>query len=193
MIEYLLQLDRLLFIFLNGLGGPMFDVFWLTITNKILNAVIYFGLALYFFKKTNLKHFSILLVSVSLLILFTDQFTNFIKYTVSRPRPCHVEDLNGLIRLVKQDCGGAFGYFSGHASNSFALAIFFSRLMSKIKWLPNLLIVYAFLVAYSRIYIGVHYPLDVFSGLIMGCFSGYFGYYLYNRLIYIKSQYEFSN
>ena len=166
----------------------MFDVFWLIITNKILNAVIYFGLSLYFFKKTNLKHFSILLVSVSLLIFFTDQFTNFIKYSVSRPRPCHLEDLNGLIRLVKQDCGGAFGYFSGHASNSFALAIFFSRLMSKVKWLPNLLIVYAFLVAYSRIYIGVHYPLDVFSGLIMGCFSGYFGYYLYNRLIYIKSQ-----
>ena len=188
MIEYLLQLDRSLFIFLNGLGDPVFDMFWLITTNKILNAVLYFGLTLYFLKKTNLKHFSILLVSVSLLILFTDQFTNFIKYTISRPRPCHAEDLNGLIRLVKQDCGGAFGYFSGHASNSFALAIFFSRLMSKIKWLPNLLILYAFLVAYSRIYIGVHYPLDVFSGLIMGFFSGYFGYYLYDRLVYKKSQ-----
>ena len=184
MLENLFELDRSLFIFLNGLGRPIFDMFWLMVTNKILNAIIYFGLALYFLKKTNLKFFFLLLVSVSLLILFTDQFTNFIKYYISRPRPCHVEDLTSIIRLVKQDCGGAFGYFSGHASNSFALAFFFSRLLYNIKCLPTLLILFAFLVSYSRIYIGVHYPLDVFSGSIMGSLSGYIGYYFWSRFIF---------
>lgn len=187
MIENLLELDISLFLFLNGLGDPVFDIFWLVITNKILNAIIYFILALYFFNKTNLKHFSFLLLSVSVLILFTDQFTNLIKYTVSRPRPCHEEDFEGLIRLVKESCGGAYGYFSGHASNSFALAFFFSRLLFKIKWLPVSLILFAFLVSYSRIYIGVHYPLDVLSGVIVGSFSGYIGYSLWNKFIYNDS------
>ena len=183
MVDELLELDELLFLFLNGLGSTVYDFFWLTITNKTLNAIVYIGLALYFFKKTNLKYFSLLLVSVALLILFTDQFTNFIKYTVSRPRPCHIDYFQGIIRLVKQDCGGAFGYFSGHASNSFALAVFFSRLLHKIKWLPFILSLFAFLVAYSRIYIGVHYPLDVFSGAIMGSLTGYIGYFLWERFI----------
>ena len=57
MLENLFELDRSLFIFLNGLGRPVFDMFWLIVTNKILNAIIYFGLALYFLKKTNLNLF----------------------------------------------------------------------------------------------------------------------------------------
>ena len=174
MIENLLELDISLFLFLNGLGDPAFDVFWLVITNKILNAIIYFILALYFFNKTNLKHFSYLLLSVSLLILFTDQFTNLIKYTVSRPRPCHEEDFQGLIRLVKESCGGAYGYFSGHASNSFALAVFFSGILKAYSRLfLYLLLFIAALIAYSRIYIGVHFPLDIFCGMLMGSLIGY--------------------
>jgi len=185
MVETLLELDKLLFLFLNGLGSPSYDSFWLVITNKLLNVFVYFILALYFFKKTNLKYFVFLLLSISILILFTDQFTNFIKYIISRPRPCHEEDFQEFIRLVKSNCGGAFGYFSGHASNSFALAFFFSRLLSsELKQLPIFLFLFAFLVAYSRVYIGVHYPLDVFSGAVMGSFSGFIGYLLWGKYIY---------
>jgi len=185
MIETLLELDKLLFLFLNGLGSPSYDAFWLVITNKLLNAFIYFILTLYFFKKTNLKYFVLLLLSISVLILFTDQFTNFIKHVVSRPRPCYEEYFQELIRLVKSNCGGAFGYFSGHASNSFALAFFFSRLLSsELKQLPIFLFLFAFLVAYSRIYIGVHYPLDVFSGAVIGSFLGFIGYFLWSKYVY---------
>ena len=55
MVETLLEFDKVLFLFLNGLGSPSYDSFWLVITNKLLNAFIYFILALYFFKKTNLN------------------------------------------------------------------------------------------------------------------------------------------
>ncbi len=185
MVETLLEFDKVLFLFLNGLGSPSYDSFWLVITNKLLNAFIYFILALYFFKKTNLKYFFLLLLSISVLILFTDQFTNFIKHIASRPGPCYEANFLELIRLVKLNCGGAFGYFSGHASNSFALAFFFSRLLSsELKQLPIFLFLFAFLVSYSRIYIGVHYPLDVFSGAVMGSFSGLIGYLLWSKYLY---------
>ena len=193
MIDNLLELDKIIFIFLNGLGSPSFDIFWLIITNKILNAIIYLLLAFYFFKKTNFKYFSLMILTISVLILFTDQFTNFIKHTVSRPRPCHEADLESVIRLVKENCGGAYGYFSAHASNSFALAFFFSRLFSKQKWLTIMLISFAFIVSYSRIYIGVHYPLDVFSGIILGSFSGYIIYSFWKKFIFDFQSHKINN
>ena len=115
------------------------------------------------------------------MILFTDQTTNFFKYSFSRLRPCHEEDLIGIIRLLKSNCGGLYGYFSAHASNSFALASFFSMLYRKngIK-IPIFLISVAVLVSYSRIYIGVHYPFDVISGAFFGILSGYL-FYLFSK------------
>ena len=77
------------------------------------------------------------------------------------------------MRLVKSSCGGKFGYFSAHAANSFAVAIFFtSFLQTKYKYIGLFLIVWASVVAYSRIYIGVHFPLDVLTGTIIGAFLG---------------------
>ncbi|MEQ9581831.1 MAG: phosphatase PAP2 family protein, partial [Arenibacter sp.] len=113
------------------------------------------------------------LVAIALLILVTDQLANFFKYGVQRLRPCHDNEINGLMRLVKSSCGGKFGYFSAHAANSFAVAIFFtSFLRTKYKYIGLFLIVWASVVAYSRIYIGVHFPLDVLTGTIIGAFLG---------------------
>jgi undecaprenyl-diphosphatase len=88
-----------------------------------------------------------------------------------------------MLRLVKPTCGGLYGYFSAHASNSFTLAVFFSSIFRvKYKSLPFLLLFVAFLVAYSRIYIGVHYPLDVASGVAFGSLVGMAFYRIWLRL-----------
>jgi len=88
-----------------------------------------------------------------------------------------------MVRLVKSSCGGMYGYFSGHASNSFALAVFFSGVFgAKYRKLPFLLLFVAFLVAYSRIYIGVHYPLDIVSGMAFGSLVGLLFYRIWLRL-----------
>ena len=123
-----------------------------------------------------------LLLFVALLILVTDQATNLFKDGLERLRPCHEPVLKEMVRLVKPSCGGLYGYFSGHASNSFALAVFFSCIFGvKYIRLPFLLLFVAFLVAYSRIYIGVHYPLDVFSGMVFGSFVGMVFYRIWRR------------
>ena len=185
-MEELFALDQRLFLFLNQMGTQTFDGFWMMMTHKATNISLYLLLALLYLKQqTRLKSFLILLLTVALLILITDQVTNLFKYGFERLRPCHEPALEGMVRLVKASCGGLYGYFSGHASNSFALAVFFSGIFGgKYQKLPFLLLFIAFLVAYSRIYIGVHYPLDVLSGMAFGSLVGMLFYQLWRRIIY---------
>ena len=83
--------------------------------------------------------------------------------------------------MVKSSCGGKFGYFSAHAANSMALAWFFTLGFSKyLRWLPVFLFLWAFMVGYSRIYIGVHFPLDVITGMAVGSMNAAMFYALFN-------------
>lgn len=183
-MEELIALDQQLFLFLNQMGSKPFDGFWMLMTHKATNISLYLFLAILYFKHTNLKSSLVLLLSVAFLILVTDQVTNLFKDGFQRLRPCHDPTLSEMVRLVKSSCGGLYGYFSGHASNSFALAIFFSFIFgAKYHKLPFLLLIVAFLVAYSRIYIGVHFPLDVLSGMTFGTLVGLLFFRLWRKFI----------
>ncbi|MFD2585766.1 phosphatase PAP2 family protein [Croceitalea marina] len=174
MLEQLLQLDKELFLFLNGLGTKSWDGFWLFITNKWNSIPLYVVLLWLAFKNLKLKKTILLLVTVAILITVTDQLANFFKYGVQRFRPCHDIEVSAVMRLVKSYCGGKFGYFSAHAASSFALATFFGLLFrGKIKFIGVLLVIWALMVAYSRIYIGVHFPLDVITGIGIGILFGW--------------------
>ncbi len=182
-MDYIISLDQEFFLLLNGLGSPLFDSFWILLTNKAINISIYILLLTYFLKKTDLRSFLILLFFTAILVLITDQTTNLFKEGFQRLRPCYEPALEGLVRLVKEGCGGKYGYFSGHASNSFAIAVFYSLILkSRFKKSPLLLISLASMVSFSRIYLGLHYPLDVISGIIFGGLVGSIFYLIWVKI-----------
>lgn len=179
MIESIIDKDVELLIFLNNLGTTQWDGFWLFLTNKLSAIPLYLLLLFLTFKQFGLKKTLIIVLFIAVLIAISDQTSNLFKYGFKRLRPCHDEHIVNLIRLVKERCGGLYSYFSAHAANSMAIAVFFSFLLkNKFKMLPFLLIIWALLVSYSRIYIGVHFPADVLTGLFFGAFYASIFYFL---------------
>jgi len=169
-MEKLIELDQDLFLYLNGLGTTSFDSFWMFVTGKWNAIPLYIVLVYLLYKKIGVKATLITVFVVGLMIASTDQLANlFKKVLFLRLRPCHDEVIYDAMRLVKSHCGGRYGYFSAHAASSMALAVFLGKIFKQyIKYLPAFLLVWAFFVGYSRIYIGVHYPADVFTGMVFG-------------------------
>lgn len=180
MLDSLLQIDDELLIFLNNLGTVEWDGFWLFITNKYSAIPLYILLLYVTFKHYGLKKTLISVIFVGIMITFSDQTSNLFKFGFMRLRPCHDESISHLIRLVKENCGGLYAYFSAHAANAMAIAVFFSLILkSKFKMIVPILVIWALMVAYSRIYIGVHYPFDVLTGMFFGVFYGMLIYKLF--------------
>ena len=172
-METLIDLDKSLFVFLNALGIELFDAFWMFITNKKSSIPLYLFLIYYIYKKLSYAEFLKYIVLISILILFTDQISNLFKDYFERFRPCHDETINDHIRIVKISCGGLYGFFSAHSANSFALATFFYFSLKRFSSNFKYLFLWAIIVSYSRIYIGVHFPADVIFGSFFGIISGY--------------------
>ena len=187
MFEEILKLDSKLFLFLNNLGTTKFDAFWLSLSKIEANILMYLFLIFLFFhiKKLRPKFLYIfyLLFIIALMITITDQGANFFKDSFQRLRPCYNESISDSLRLVKENCGGKYGFFSAHASNSFSLAIFFGLLFkNRIRYMIIITTVYASLISYSRIYLGVHFPIDIIVGSSFGIFVGFIMY----SFVYLK-------
>jgi undecaprenyl-diphosphatase len=189
MTEDILNLDTELFIYLNSLGFPLFDNFWIFLSNKEANVLFYFTLLVLYFYKRSLKFkFSelfYLLILIAFMITITDQTANLFKDSFQRLRPCYNEMIKDSLRLVKESCGGKYGFFSAHASNSFTLAVFFGLLYkNKFKYLIYFSLLYASLISYSRIYLGVHFPLDILFGAAFGLIIGILTFNFYDKKLY---------
>jgi len=178
MIDILNQLDISLFLKLNSLHNSFFDVVMYYLSQSIIIVGVFLWLLYYFIPQYRYKTFLILLF-VSICILLTDQISvHLFKDVFQRLRPCHNPQIEGLVHLVNGKCGGQFGFVSSHAANTFGIAVF-SSLLLKRKKLSIALILIASLISYSRIYLGVHFPGDVFCGALLGAFIGWLVYRLF--------------
>ena len=116
---------------------------------------------------------------IILVITLADQTSvHLFKNVFQRLRPCHEPALENLVHLVNNKCGGQYGFISSHAANTFGLALL-TLLWIKKRWFTALMITWALLVAYSRVYLGVHYPLDVMVGGIWGAGCGWLVFLLF--------------
>ncbi|MDN3667491.1 phosphatase PAP2 family protein [Algibacter miyuki] len=190
MIDELLKYDTELFVFLNNLGTENWDSFWLIVTDKLTFIPLYAILLFLLYKKFGLKALGVFVIVVALMVTFTDQITNLFKDGFQRPRPCRADDLVDRVRFIAVRCG-KYGFFSGHASNTMAAAVFAGLVLKPYyKNLIFILVFWSIFVAFSRIYVGVHYPLDILCGLTFGAISGFMfsklGTYVLAR--YVKTE-----
>lgn len=184
-MEQLLQWDQQLFLFLNSLGQEFWDPLWLLISGSKTWIPFYLFLLFLVFRKTELKIFGIAFIFLILNTVLTDTGSVWLfKEQFQRLRPCHVPDLIVQMRMVKESCGGQYGFISSHASNTFGLAILMGGILkpyySKAVFL---LVLWASVIALSRVYLGVHYPLDIICGAAYGAFCGYIMLKAYQKII----------
>lgn len=184
MLEKLLELDRDLFIWLNSMGSEPFDGMWLLIT-RFTSWIPIFALILYFtFKRLGWRHALLVIGCITLLLIVTDQTTNLFKYTFQRLRPGNNPDIADLIRAVQKR--KSFSFISGHASNSMAVAFFLYNVMKPYLKYMGFFFIWPLIFAYSRIYLGLHYPFDIFCGYLWGIFTGWLLLRLY---AYLRNRY----
>jgi undecaprenyl-diphosphatase len=172
------RLDQQLFLFLNSINSPFWDQVMHAISGKLIWAPLYLSILIFLGIKYKRK-FLIILLFIILGVTLADQISlHLFKNLVQRLRPCHEPSLVGLVHLFNGECGGQFGFVSSHASNSFNVALL-SLLLIRKRWYSISIIIWAIVVGYSRIYLGVHYPGDVICGSLLGAFVGWSVYRLY--------------
>lgn len=181
MIDSIAHWDEQLFLFLNQIHAPWLDPVMLLITGRFIWVPLYIFLLYLLIKEYKMDSIWYI-TGLILVILLADQFTSsFMKPYFERIRPCHDPRWQDVI-LNYSGCGGLYGFASSHAANTFGLAAYFHKVGG--KKIPGFgwLFLWAAVISYSRIYLGVHYPGDVIIGTLVGLVSGWLVYWLIMKL-----------
>jgi undecaprenyl-diphosphatase len=186
MLNKILQWDREAFVYLNSLGIEQYDLFWSTVTKFPPWIPLFVLIISLFFIKFSKREALFMILTLLVMVLFVSTLTDLTKNVVARLRPNNDEEINTLIRILKSPSG--FSFFSGHASSSFSVITFVVLfLRHHFKWV-YLFYIWPILFAISRIYVGVHFPVDLIVGALVGILSAWLFYKLYGLLIspYLK-------
>lgn len=175
------QWDTDLFSWINGKHVGWLDPIMQILSSSYSWIVLFILVAYFMIRRSRLWGIREILLIICIVVT-NSVLNNVIKIIIKRPRPCHEEALESTIHLL-EDCGTHYSFFSAHSSNAFCLAIC-TALFFRNKYYSIIMISWAALVAYSRIYVGKHYPLDVACGILFGILMSIIGHYLLRRYRY---------
>jgi len=173
LLEILKKADTDAFLFLNGWHSPFTDRAMYLISHTWVWLPLYLFL-LWLVIRNYRKQSLVIIPAAALLITLGDRVSVLaFKEVFERLRPCHEPSLSGLVHTVYGHCGGDFSFVSSHATNTFAAATFLALLIGRrYRYFTPLIFLWATVVSYSRIYLGVHYPGDVVGGALLGSALG---------------------
>lgn len=185
-MEKLEWFDQRLFLFLNGCHNPFWDVVMYWMSDIKIWIPFYLFLIFLIFKNYRKQGWLILAFIILLIILSDQSSVHLFKNVFMRLRPCHYFP-DGVVHVVNGHCGGQYSFVSSHAANTFAMATFVSYILKPYyKIFKYILFVWAAIISYSRVYLGVHFPGDILGGALLGIFIGYFVTLVYR---FVKSRY----
>lgn len=184
MFETLEHIDKTILLAINGFNSSLLDIIFWHISAGWIFLPLWVFISLYIYRAKPAKYLVTAIICISMLVLFSDQSSNLVKNNYQRYRPTHNLLIKKQIHTVDNYIGGTYGFFSGHAANTFGVATF---LVMCLHWAPGkkryLLFLWPLIVGYSRIYLGVHYPSDIFFGAMNGMVWGFLFYVLFKILI----------
>ncbi|MBR3445962.1 MAG: phosphatase PAP2 family protein [Prevotella sp.] len=200
-IQSILELDREFLFFFNGSDSLFVDGLMATFTSGFTWIPLYVGW-LYLVIKNNETFTQVALtVCAALLCLFLADGVSegIVKPLVGRLRPCNDPSIRHLVDVVEGVQASDYSFFSGHASNTFSLAVFFCLLVRS-RIFNAFMITWSLLNCYTRLYLGMHYPTDILTGLVWGALVGASVYWVYFKLYfkitpklnYVSTQYTYT-
>jgi len=180
-MDRLLQWDQEILIYLNNLGAKRFDAFWLFITDQSNWIPLYLLIVVSFIYFLGWRKGLLALIILSVSLGICNETTDLFKAWFDRLRPTQNPLLEGKIRDLLHPQNRSF--ISGHSSNS-TLLVWFSILTLRryTPWVYALLIWWVLFI-YSRIYVGVHYPLDIFAGILWGLLIVRLARWVYGKFV----------
>lgn len=180
MFDSILKADREALIFLNNLGSEFWDPLWLGITNQKNWAPLFLLIIYLLFKTFGWKKALFIFLAMIVLVAFSDQFTNLIKNTFERLRPNNNPNIKHLLRINISPRG--YSFMSGHATTSTFFTVFTILVFRKKYQYIYLMLIFPIIFAYSRLYLGVHFPIDILTGFFIGTSFAFLYYKLYKLL-----------
>lgn len=183
MFDALEKIDRALLLAINRAHHPVLDSFFWQASAGWIFFPLWAIIIAYLYKQKGLKFLGTALLCIGFVLLFCDRTTELVKHSVKRYRPTHNLEIQDQIHIVNDYRGGQYGFFSGHSSNNTGVAVFLFLVLTQLKnrwrfWiflLPPI-------IEYSRMYLGVHYPSDIFFGTLDGILWGIVFYKVFQYL-----------
>ncbi len=190
----LLHFDESLFSLINqGCATLVLDVLLPLVRNKFLWFPLYVFIACFLMVNFGKKG-ALAIVALILLITVTDQMSSqVLKKSIKRLRPCQLYEASKEVRVLVP-CGSGYSFPSSHAANHFAFAVFIGGLLAPwFRWVKQVLILWAGLISFAQVYVGVHFPLDVFAGAVLGSMLGWLFLHFYAKYIGLEAQRQTAN